>query len=167
MAVLLDASGSVLEGQLGGNTVTTGVTLSEESGGSGVGSSSRSGSSSSSYLYFAFPDLFVLYSGNYSIRVDIHLVDYQDAAQGARLLAQAETRSFTVYDEYVAVEKPGELLDCAKHLNYADRLQSPMRDASCNASAIRDAPFLRHPLNENSPISPTSSFFPILCTNIY
>ncbi|KAJ9137105.1 hypothetical protein NKR23_g9364 [Pleurostoma richardsiae] len=102
MAVLLDANGNVLEGQLGGNTVVTGVFMLDNNGSTGGGSSSSAGRSS---LYFAFPDLYVAYAGTYTLRVDVYLVDY-DNPNGARLLAQAETRPFTVYEESVAAERP-------------------------------------------------------------
>jgi len=101
MAVLLDHNGNILEGQLGGTPVVTGMHMLDGSGGSG------SSSSAPSSLYFAFPDLYMSWAGTYSIRIDVYVVDYHDP-NGARLLAQAETRSIAVYDEDVAVERPGK-----------------------------------------------------------
>ncbi|KAK5659644.1 hypothetical protein OQA88_851 [Cercophora sp. LCS_1] len=114
MAVLLNGSGNVLGGELGGNTVTTGMSLPDDGGSSSDGSS-RSGSNQ---LYFAFTDLFTTYVGTYSIRVDIYLVDYGDT-EGARMLSQAETRSFDVYDNACALER------CALH---EKRLLQRLRD---------------------------------------
>jgi len=102
-AVLLDPTGNVLEGLLGGALVVTGASLPDAQGRGGGGGSSALGNSAS--LYFVFPDLHISWAGSYSIRVDVYVVDYDDP-QGAKLLEQAETRPIAVYDEDVAVERP-------------------------------------------------------------
>ena len=103
MAVLLDSSGNVLEGQLGGTHMVSGTSVTENWGSGGGG-----GSSSRSALYFVFSDLSVGTAGVYSIRIDVYLVDYADP-QGARLMDQTESRVVSVYEEQVAVERPSKL----------------------------------------------------------
>ena len=102
MAVLLDHNGEVLEGQLQGTgTLSTGISLMDYNGNQGGGSSSAGQPS----IYFTFPDLYVLYAGTYTIRVDVYVVDYEDP-QGAQLIQQTESRQITVHEEDVAVERP-------------------------------------------------------------
>ena len=101
MAVLLDHNGDALEGQLQGTgTLSSGMSL-VDTGSRGGGSSSSLGEPS---IYFAFPDLYVLYAGTYTIRVDVYVVDYEDP-QGTQLIQQTETRSITVHEDVVAVER--------------------------------------------------------------
>src|SRR3569833_1684399 len=101
MAVQLDHNGNILEGQLGGPPVVTGMHMLDGSGGSG------SSSSAPSSLYFAFPDLYMSRAGTYSFLIDVYVVDYHVPIV-ARLLAQAETRSIAVYDGDGAGGGPGK-----------------------------------------------------------
>lgn len=103
-AILLDGAGNVLANQLGGTVVVTPTVLADSSSRRG-GSSSRNNSPTS--LYFAFLDLSIAWPGVYSIRIDIHMLDYNDA-QGSRYLASAETQTITALDESVAVGRPCE-----------------------------------------------------------
>ncbi len=104
MAVLLGPNGDIIEGQLGGTLVTTGVALGDSGNNRGSSSSSSSNNRGSSF-YFIFPDFHMSWSGTYSIRIDVYYVDYLDPS-GAQLLEQVETRDISVYDEEVAADKP-------------------------------------------------------------
>lgn len=103
-AVLLDASGNVLEGVLEGTVAITGTSVTENWG-SGGGGNSRSRRA----LYFVFSDLRVPYAGTYSIRIDVWHVE-NGVPSEATFIDQTETRIIYVYSEQVAAEKPCTLV---------------------------------------------------------
>jgi len=127
MAVLLDHNGDALEGQLQGTgTLSSGVSLMDYNGSRGGGSSS-SGQPS---VYFTFPDLFVLYAGTYSVRVDVYVVDYEDP-QGAQLVQQTESRSITVHEDDVAVERACKAARIIGNCSMLTGSQPPTRGGYC------------------------------------
>lgn len=93
MAVLLDSEGVVLNDELGGTLIASGVETND-------GSSSRRPST-----FFSFPDLTISNTGTFTIRIDIYQVDNDDP-QGATMMEQVETRKIDAYEDPVAAQKP-------------------------------------------------------------
>ena len=87
-AVLWNAEGNLLTEHLNGTLSTPDMLLEEQM---------------AREVAFVFPDLAVLCSGTYSIRVDVCIVDY--VSRGVVLLGQTETRIFKVYDVDVPPER--------------------------------------------------------------
>jgi hypothetical protein len=92
MAILLDADGQVLDGQLGGSQAVTGAEIQD---------------GRRTATFFSFDNRTVACPGTYSIRVDIYQVDC-DRPYDATLMEQVETRSFEVFDEEVPAGKPSK-----------------------------------------------------------
>ncbi len=118
MAVLLDYTGGVLEGQIGSASTSMAVQVADPVASPRGGSSSSSSGGSS--LYFTFTDLSVSQPGTYSIRVDVLFVDYEDT-RGARLIASCESRAFAVRDEDLPLEP------LSKHAHILPPPTSPAR----------------------------------------
>ncbi|KAH7162219.1 hypothetical protein B0J13DRAFT_3728 [Dactylonectria estremocensis] len=76
MAVLLDYNGTVIEGGLAGNAVSTGVLAG-------------------SHVVFVFPDLSIVTPGEYNIRLDVYKVAYEDPS-GATFSTQTATRDISI-----------------------------------------------------------------------
>ncbi|KAK0639552.1 hypothetical protein B0T16DRAFT_463217 [Cercophora newfieldiana] len=128
MAVLVTPDEQVTGVHLGGNTAASGTVLPAEQSGrsggsrSGGSSSSRSGGGSSSsssgrsgypsiFCHFAFTDLHVGDVGEYAIRIDVFI--YKPSPTDpeewiTEFIAQDTTRSFAVYHERCAIERPTE-----------------------------------------------------------
>ncbi|KAK4444351.1 hypothetical protein QBC34DRAFT_185183 [Podospora aff. communis PSN243] len=102
-AVLIDASGLVMDDQLGGTPVRTGIFMEASyTGGSGSsrgGSGSGSGSSrrQGTELYFIFPDLHVPMLGDFRIRISIYHMLVQNTTMG-----WANTRNISIIEESCA-----------------------------------------------------------------
>lgn len=109
MAVLLREDGYVLDGYLGGNTVSTGVLVNEN------------GSSSRSSIVFVFPELSIQYEGVFSVRLDLYQVSYEDP-EGATLEDQVETSRISVFNSPVSRKRPCESSISSYHLVNFDRL---------------------------------------------